>query len=67
MANRPIFTPTNNIKELFKQVDVDFIFYYGFAVTQKAKSIKSLHDNTTKLGYENILEVSTKSDNKLGW
>ena len=67
MANRPIFITNDNKKELFKEVNIDFTFYNGFAVTQKAKSIQSLHDNAKKLGYKNILEVSTKSDNKLGW
>ena len=67
MANRPIFVVNDNKKELFKEVNIEFTFYNGFAVTQKAKSIQSLHDNAKKLGYKNILEVSTKSDNKLGW
>lgn len=67
MATRPIFITTDNKKELFKEVNIDFQFFNGFAVTQKAKSIQSLHQNANKLGYENILEVSTKSGNKLGW
>ena len=67
MANRPIFVVIDNKKELFKEVNIEFTFYNGFAVTQKAKSIQSLHDNAKKSGYKNILEVSTKSDNKLGW
>jgi hypothetical protein len=67
MANRPIFVVNDNKKELFKEVNIDFTFYSGFAVTQKAKSIQSLHENAKKIGYKNILEVSTKSDNKLGW
>lgn len=67
MATRPIFIVTENKKELFKEIEIDFQFYNGFSVTQKAKSIKSLHDAAIKKGYENILEVSTKSDNKLGW
>lgn len=67
MANRPIFVTNDNKKELFKEINIDFTFYNGFAVSQKSKSIQSLHDNAKKSGYENILEVSTKSDNKLGW
>jgi len=67
MANRPIFIATNQQKELFKEVVVDFKFYNGFAPSQKAKSIQSLHENSKLLGFERILEVSTKSDNKLGW
>lgn len=67
MANRPIFLSTNSPKELFKEVNIDFTFYNGFAPSQKAKSIKSLHENANELGYNKILEVSTKSENKLGW
>lgn len=67
MANRPIFIVNENKKELFKEITIDFIFYSGFAITQKGKSIQSLHENAKKEGYKNILEVSTKSDNKLGW
>ncbi len=67
MANRPIFVVNDNKKEFFKEVNIEFIFYSGFAVTQKSKSIQSLHESAKKLGYKNILEVSTKSDNKLGW
>ena len=67
MATRPIYVSTNNKKELFKEVNIDFQFFNGFAVTQKLKSIQSLHKNAQNNGYSNILEVSTKSDNTLGW
>ncbi|MEA3314819.1 MAG: hypothetical protein U9Q30_03035 [Campylobacterota bacterium] len=67
MANRPVFTITNNKKEFFKEVGIDFQYFNGFAASQKAKSIQSLHENAKAKGYKNILEVSTKSDNKLGW
>ena len=67
MAIRPIFVINDNKKELFKEINIEFTFYNGFAVSQKAKSIQSLQDNAKKSGYKNILEVSTKSDNKLGW
>ena len=67
MATRPIFLATDDKKNLFKEVEIDFKFYSGFSVTQKSKSINSLHESAKKLGYKNILEVSTKSDNKLGW
>jgi len=67
MASRPIFLATNDKNEFFKEVNIDFQFYGGFAVTQKSKSIQSLHENAIKLGYKNILEVSTKSSHKLGW
>lgn len=67
MATRPIFVATNSQKELFEEVNIDFKFYSGFSITQKAKSIQSLHENAKKLGYEKVLEVSTKSSSELGW
>ena len=67
MANRPIFLSTNNPKKLFIEQNIDFQFYNGFSITQKTKSIKSLHQSAQKLGFDNILEVSTKSSLKIGW
>jgi len=67
MANRPIFLSTNNPKQLFKEENIDFQFYNGFSVSQKLKSVKSLHQSANKLGFNNILEVSTKSNLKIGW
>lgn len=67
MANRPIFVISDNKNEFFKEVNIEFTFYNGFAITQKEKSIKSLHENANQEGYTNILEVSTKSSDELGW
>ena len=67
MANRPIFIATNNKSKLFEEKNIEFKFYNGFSITQKGKSIKSLHQNASELGIDNILEVSTKSDSKIGW
>jgi len=66
MATRPIFIPTNNSKELFKEVNIEFKYYNGFALSQKSKCITSLHESSIEKGYETILEVSTKSAEKLG-
>lgn len=67
MANRPIFLATDNKDKLFEEKNIDFKFYNGFAIIQKAKSIDSLHKSAKKLGINKILEVSTKSDSKIGW
>jgi hypothetical protein len=67
VANRPIFIATNTKEKLFKEKSIEFKYYNGFAITQKAKSINSLHSSAKELGYDNILEVSTKSDTQLGW
>jgi len=66
MAKRPIFI-TKNVKPFFEEKTIEFKFFNGFSVTQKSKSIKSLHDSAKEQGYENILEISTKSDSKIGW
>jgi len=67
MANRPIFIATNKREKLFEERNVEFKFYNGFSITQKAKSINSLHNSAKVAGYTKILEVSTKSDSKIGW
>jgi len=67
MAKRPIFISTNNPKMYFEEIDIEFKFYNGFSITQKSKSIKSLHESAKEQGFTNILEVSTKSDSKIGW
>ncbi len=66
MASRPIFITTDE-KRLFEERDVEFKFFNGFSLTQKTKSIKSLHESAREIGIDNILEVSTKSENRLGW
>jgi len=67
MANRPIFLSTNNPKQLFEERNIEFKFYTGFSLSQKSKSIQSLHQSAKQSGVENILEVSTKSNHKIGW
>jgi len=67
MAKRPIFLSTNNPKKLFEEEEIEFKFYTGFSITQKAKSIQSLHQSSQKLGFKKILEVSTKSNLEIGW
>ncbi len=60
MAKRPAWKIDNNgilIQELY-----EFSFNAGFAVTQKKKNIKALHESIGK----KTLEVSTKSDDELG-
>jgi hypothetical protein len=67
MANRPIFISTDNKDYLFEERNIEFKFFNGFSMMQKAKSINSLHDSAKTDGYTKILEVSTKSDSKIGW
>ena len=67
MANRPFFIPNNNKDELVKTELVEFKWFSGFAKVQKQKSISSFHENISKqFKYNKILEISTKSKDKLG-
>lgn len=54
-------------KELYLEENCEFKFYTGFALSQKQKSIVSLHEQILKkYPNSNILEVSRKSGNPLG-
>jgi hypothetical protein len=63
MANRPVFCPQDTSVDI---KNIDFKWHPGMAVSQKKKSIASLHAEAQKEGINPILEISTKSDKKLG-
>ena len=67
MAIRPIFTPCNCQFQLTCEVDIDFRWHAGLALSQKRKNIQSLHEAGRRKGIWPILEVSTKSDVGLGF
>lgn len=66
MAERPIFLPTPTQKELVKEISVKLTWHSGFAEIQKKRNIHALHEAAAHLGYAPLLEVSTKSDDKVG-
>ena len=67
MSIRPVYMPDKYEQEFVKSEDINFTWYPGFAVTQKQKSILSLHENIEKeFGINKILEISTKSLENLG-
>jgi hypothetical protein len=66
MAERPIFISHPSSPELVKELFLRLTWNPGFAVVQKEKNIKALHEAAAAAGYPNILEVSTKSDNRRG-
>lgn len=67
MAKRPIFLPLVDGRRFVRELYVEFEWYPGFAKSQKQKSIRDLHDMAKKnLHVMNILEVSSKSENRLG-
>ena len=67
MAQRPIFVPGLDSLPLVNVRLVDFTWSPGMAHSQKQKSIQSLHEAAkNQLEVSNILEISSKSESKLG-
>lgn len=65
MAKRFVYVPTEGEPGV-KEVEVEFEWYPGFAVSQKQKSIASLHHAADEAGFQSILEISSKSEDELG-
>lgn len=67
MANRPLFIPVSEESALVRTKHVEFQWFPGMAVSQKQKSVDSLHAAACKLpGISKVLEVSSKSREELG-
>jgi len=66
MAERPLFAPAPDALGFVKVVDLSIVWHGGFAATQKQKNIAALHEAAAAQGYAPVLEVSTKSAEKLG-
>lgn len=66
MATRPVFIPKFEESRLVEEVSFEFPWSSGFAEVQKKKNILALHKKAGESGIQNILEISTKSDKKVG-
>ena len=67
MAKRPVYLPSNEKDIFVESREIEFEWFPGFAVSQKQKSILSFHTAIkNELGVSNVLEISTKSNNKFG-
>jgi len=67
LATRPVFSVAGRAQGLVRTEQVDFQWFPGFSLTQKQKSIQSLHQAYQELHpTARILEVSTKSPERLG-
>ncbi len=67
MATRKLFSPSRNSTEWVDAREVDFTWFPGYSISQKQRSIDSLHKNAQKkFGIDKILEVSTKSPEPVG-
>ena len=66
MASRPVFYVDSDQTNIKEQA-IDFKWHSGFAKSQKQKSIYEFHQAVDeKLGIDNILEVSSKSQTQIG-
>ncbi len=67
MSVRPVFIPQTEGQNYVKKIDIDFTWFPGFSNEQKRKSIKSLHEGIRrKTNTSKILEISTKSEERIG-
>src|SRR5712692_1064465 len=66
MAERPIFVPAPSEPELVREIYFQIVWSSGFAPIQKEKNINALHAAAAKAGYSPVLEISTKSEEKVG-
>ncbi len=66
MAVRPIFIPIINGMVGVQEKMLEFHWYPGMSISQKQKSIQELHKVATLCGFYPILEISSKSLEKLG-
>lgn len=66
MASRPIFIPIFEGNCFVKTQQVEFKYFKGFSVSQKQKSIDSLHKSAQESNNISILEISSKSRVELG-
>ena len=65
MAIRPIFLPGSE-SLLVNPVEIEFQWFPGLSPAQKQKSIKSLHEAAAQHNISRVLEISSKSLDKLG-
>lgn len=66
MAKRPVFISQRSVP-YWSSIDVGFDWFPGFAVSQRQKSIASLHHNAMITGnISNPLEVSSRSMSEVG-
>ena len=67
MAKRICFISKLNEEPLYEEMEVEFKYFNGFAVSQKQKSIADLHKNIKMINPSlKILEISTKSTDPIG-
>lgn len=67
MANRPVFIASSSDSELVRVESFKFDWFPGFSISQKQKSVESLHHAfLEKYEDKRVLEISSKSESELG-
>lgn len=67
MAKRKVYRVNLTDTNFVDKIDVEFEWSPGFAQVQKQKNIRALHNNYNKIySKDKVLEISSKSENKLG-
>ena len=66
MAERPIFVPDEDAPGLVREIPFSIAWAGGFAPVQKKKNVKALHEAAAVRGLDELLEISTKSEEQLG-
>ena len=66
MAERPVFIPSRKPGRLVEETSISFLWHKGMAPSQKRKNVVELHTAAARRGIEPLLEVSSKSEEKLG-
>ncbi|MBV6627022.1 MAG: hypothetical protein KI793_29485 [Rivularia sp. (in: Bacteria)] len=66
MTKRPIFIPNLSGFSFVKEIVIEFKWHPGFSNVQAQKSIASLHEAAAEAKIAPILEISSKSNHKVG-
>lgn len=67
MAKRNVYRVSDCDKKYIEEIEIDFKWYPGFALSQKQKSIFDLHSEYNKVyKKDKVLEISSKSQKELG-
>lgn len=64
-TTRPIFIPNRDSIGVVEQY-IEFDWHMGMSAEVRKRSINSLHQEVQKQGFNNILEVSSKSEQEIG-
>lgn len=64
-TNRPIFIPNRHHIGVIEQ-SIEFNWHMGMSTEVRKRSIQSLHQEANHLGFQKLLEASSKSEQEIG-